>query len=316
MQTGCLTTILSAVLVFALLCCLCGCFMRANAPSIPTQSTPPTETSQPISPTESAPPSEPPTEAPTESRIGWYEDADGKRYYDETGTMLTGWATIDELTYYFREDGTMAQGKVTIDGVNHFFTSAGQSIILVNPWHLLPEGYEPDLVALPSALSTSGGQVDRSCYDALVQMLTDCNKECPRACVVSTYRDYDYQVKLFKRKINFYLDQGYDQAEAEKLAATVIAIPGTSEHHTGLAVDIVDTRSWDLEETQADLPAQKWLMENAWKYGFILRYPSDKTEITGIIYEPWHYRYVGTAVAAELHASGQTLEEYIDALTR
>lgn len=299
-----------------LLFCLGGCVPRND---IPTEQTDPTETSLTTEATESTPPTDPPpsTEAPTEPRIGWYEENGETWYYDETGTMCTGWQEIDGLRYYFREDGTMARGKVIIDGTATFFTSAGQTILLVNPWYSVPSGYEPDLVEMPSSLSTSGNnKVDRSCYDALIQMLTDCNKECPKACAVSCYRSYDYQVKLFNRKVNFYLNQGYEKAEAEKLAATVVAVPGTSEHHTGLAIDIVDTRSWDLEESQADLPAQKWLMENAWKYGFILRYPADKTEITGIIYEPWHYRYVGTAVAAELHASGQTLEEYIDALTR
>lgn len=316
MQNGCLISLLCTALVVTLLVCLVACVSGETGS---TGQTNPTEASSfPTDTTESTPPTDPPpsSETPTEPRIGWYEESGEKWYYSETGTMLTGWQEIDGLTYYFREDGTMAQGKVVIDDVNYFFTSAGQSILFVNPWNLLPEDYEPDLVDLPSSLSTSGGKVDRSCYDALVQMLTDCNKECPKVCVVSTYRTYDYQVKLFNRKVNFYLDKGYDKAEAEKLAATVIAIPGTSEHHTGLAVDIVDTRSWDLTEEQAELPAQKWLMENAWKYGFILRYPADKTDVTGIIYEPWHYRYVGKDVAAELHESGYTLEEYISSLTK
>ena len=80
-------------------------------------------------------------------------------------------------------------------------------------------------------------------------------------------------------------------------------------------MDIVDTRLWALEWEQADLPAQKWLMEHCWEYGFILRYPKDKIDVTGIIYEPWHYRYVGKELAAELHELGLTLEEYIHSLT-
>ena len=319
MQTGCLFSVISVFLIAMMLFCLVGCAPQNDAPTEQTATTESSLSTESTGSTQSTQSSDPPpsSEAPTDPRTGWYEENGEKWYYDESGVMLTGWQEIDGLQYYFRDDGTMARGKVVIDGANHFFTSAGQSILLVNPWNPLPEGYEPDLVEMPSSLSTSGNnKVDRSCYDALIQMLTDCNKECPKACAVSCFRSYDYQVKLFNRKVNFYLDKGYEKAEAEKLAAAVVAVPGTSEHHTGLAIDIVDTRSWSLEEEQANLPAQKWLMANSWKYGFVLRYPADKTEITGIIYEPWHYRYVGKEVAAELHESGQTLEEYIDSLTK
>ena len=106
-----------------------------------------------------------------------------------------------------------------------------------------------------------------------------------------------------------YTEARNDQAKNE--AAKVISVPGTSEHHLGLAVDIVDTRSWNLNEEQENLPGQKWLMNNCWRYGFILRYPVGTEEQTGIIYEPWHYRYVGTELAEELHKSGLTLDEYL-----
>jgi D-alanyl-D-alanine carboxypeptidase len=109
--------------------------------------------------------------------------------------------------------------------------------------------------------------------------------------------------------------QGYSHEEALVEAAKVVAIPGTSEHQLGLAVDIIDTRLWALEEEQADLPAQQWLMENSWRYGWILRYPTGKSQITGIIYEPWHYRYVGRYVAAEIHELDICLEEYLTMLT-
>ena len=301
---------LSLGLVAALI--LGGCqLLSGTAPeTAPADTTPSTEVTLPSEPTE---PSTPPV---TELRTGWYDEGDDRYYYDESGVMLTGWQAVGDSLYYFREDGTMAKGMVTIDGVAHFFTSAGAEILLVNPWYSLPADYTPDLVELNTSISVDGQKVDRSCYDALVQMITDCNKECPTACVVSSYRTNEYQEGLFQKKIKFYLDQGYDQEEATRLAATVIAIPGTSEHQLGLAVDIVDTRSWSLNDGQADLPAQKWLMENSWKYGFVLRFPKDKTDVTGIIYEPWHYRYVGIEVAAELHESGLTLEEYITNLTK
>jgi D-alanyl-D-alanine carboxypeptidase len=111
------------------------------------------------------------------------------------------------------------------------------------------------------------------------------------------------------------MQEGMTEEDARREAATVIAVPGTSEHQLGLAVDIIDTKLWALEEEQENLPAQKWLMENSWRYGFILRYPKDRIDSTGIIYEPWHYRYVGTDVAKEIYDSGMTLEEYIESLT-
>ena len=97
--------------------------------------------------------------------------------------------------------------------------------------------------------------------------------------------------------------------EAE--AARWVAQPGTSEHQTGLALDIVAAGYQILDEEQEDTAEQKWLMENSWKYGFILRYPSEKSDITGIGYEPWHYRYVGKAAAADIYRTGVCLEEYL-----
>ena len=291
-----------------------GCHLLPGAPvdTTPPDTTPSSEaTSIPTEP--STEPSVPPT---TELRTGWYEDGEDRYYYDESSVMLAGWQAIDDTLYYFREDGRMARGMVTIDGVAHFFSSAGAPILLVNPWYTVPAGYTPDLVELSTSISTSGQKVDRSCYDALLQMIADCNKECPKVCVVSSYRTHEYQEGLFQKKVNFYLNQGYGQEEAVELAGTVVAVPGTSEHQLGLAVDIIDTRSWNLNEGQADLPAQQWLMENSWKYGFILRYPKDTTDSTGIIYEPWHYRYVGKEVAKEIHDLGITLEEYITSLTK
>ena len=94
-------------------------------------------------------------------------------------------------------------------------------------------------------------------------------------------------------------------------AAKSVAIPGTSEHQLGLAVDLVDANYGYLNEYQAETPTQQWLMENSWQFGFILRYPVDKSEITGIIYEPWHYRYVGKENAKDIYESGLCLEEWL-----
>ena len=149
-------------------------------------------------------------------------------------------------------------------------------------------------------------------------MIDDCNeamKGKTSAYVVSGYRTMQRQTNNFNNKVNKLMAQGMSREEAEKKAATVIAIPGTSEHQLGLAVDILDTEIWDLVQEQENLPGQIWLMENSWRYGFILRYPKDKTDETGIIYEPWHYRYVGQELAQYLYENNLTLETYLAALS-
>ena len=93
-----------------------------------------------------------------------------------------------------------------------------------------------------------------------------------------------------------------------------MAVPGTSEHQLGLAVDIVDRSNQNLDESQEDTAVQQWLMAHSWEYGFILRFPTGKSDITGIIYEPWHYRYVGRDAAKEIYDRGICLEEYLDGL--
>jgi D-alanyl-D-alanine carboxypeptidase len=245
---------------------------------------------------------------------GWL-DADGERYYLlEDGTVHVGWMVENDNMYYLRENGVMAKGMVLIDGVKNYFTGTGAYILLVNPWNKIPEGYEPELKTMTKYGANM--KVDVRCYNELMQMLEDCRKQCQTAVVCSSYRSIATQENLFENRIKRFMNEGYDRAEAERRAAQVVAVPGTSEHHLGLAVDIVDNTNWNLDESQEKTPVQKWLMANSWKYGFILRYPKGKTEVTGIIYEPWHYRYVGKELAKELYESGLTLEEYLDQLTQ
>jgi D-alanyl-D-alanine carboxypeptidase len=296
---------ISAVLLCLL---LIGC---AQEPSVETTLPPETTVHPTTQPTTE------PTTVPTTVPLvtGWIEEGGNRYYYSEDGIPVTGWLELDGSTYYFREDGTMATGEVIIDGTACHFTSQGKRIIMVNPWNYVPADYEPDLVPLTSAYGVQNSQVDRSCYDALIAMIDDCNKAAPQAYVVSSYRTHQQQTDNFNRKVKFYMDQGYYEETAKQQAALSIAIPGTSEHQLGLAVDIIDTDLWVLDSRQAELPAQKWLMEHSWEYGFILRYPYNKIDVTGIIYEPWHYRYVGKTVAKEIHELGICLEEYLDMLT-
>lgn len=240
---------------------------------------------------------------------GWLELGGTRYYLNENGVLQTGWLELDGQSYYLKADGSVSRGKVTIDNRTYHFTASGAKIILANPWNLIPYDYAPDLV-----YAEDGYQVDRSCQESLLQMLADCRKAGFEVKIISAYRSQQTQIELYNNKVWYYINRGYDEATARKEAATVVAIPGTSEHQLGLAVDLVDRNYQQLDEAQENTPAQKWLMEHCWEYGFILRYPNDKSASTGIIYEPWHYRYVGTALAQELHTSKQCLEEYLNLL--
>lgn len=180
------------------------------------------------------------------------------------------------------------------------------NLILVNKWKHIPDDYEVNLTQLKN-----GHSVDERIYPDLQEMMDDCREEGLNPVICSSYRTNEKQTRLFNRKINQYLDMGYSQSEAEKLAGEIVAIPGTSEHQLGLALDIVDESYQELDEKQEQTDVQQWLMANSWKYGFILRYPTDKCDITGITYEPWHYRYVGRRAAQDIYEAGICLEEYL-----
>ena len=246
---------------------------------------------------------------------GWME-MDGRLYYfQDNGMTLNGWHEVEGIRRYFRADGSMARGEEEIDGVKHFFTSTGAEVELVNPWNPVPEGYTVELKELSLHYAVDDIWVDVRIYDALIEMMDACNEAAPRCCVTSAYRTQEDQAEIFQNRVNRFLGQGYTQEEAEEQAKTMASVPGYSEHQLGLAVDIVDTRSWSGASPEGqEYPALEWLMEHSWEYGFILRYPDDKAEVTGIMFESWHYRYVGKELARELHDSGLTLEEYLQNL--
>lgn len=179
-------------------------------------------------------------------------------------------------------------------------------LLLVNPWNALPEGYEVRLTRLKN-----GHAIDERCYPDLQNMMDDCRAGGLSPVICSSYRTQEKQESLFQNQVVGLIAQGFSEQDARREAAKAVAVPGTSEHQLGLAVDIVDLTYQILDETQEKTAVQKWLIENSWKYGFILRYPNDKREITGIIYEPWHYRYVGKAAAKEINERGICLEEYL-----
>lgn len=185
----------------------------------------------------------------------------------------------------------------------------GWRLLLVNPWHALPAGYEVTLTQLKN-----GHAVDERCYPDLQAMMDDCRAAGLNPVICSSYRTQEKQEQLFAAQMAPYLAAGCSPEEARRQAAQAVAVPGTSEHQLGLAVDIVDEANQNLDESQEDTAVQQWLMAHSWQYGFILRYPNEKSEVTGIIYEPWHYRYVGKAAAEEIWRQGVCLEEYLQQL--
>lgn len=175
---------------------------------------------------------------------------------------------------------------------------------LVNAEYPLSGDYLPETSSLPNGLL-----VDSRIYADLTDMLSAGAAEGLEFAVCSAYRSYEFQQELFDNQVQTQLLGGLSMAEAYTAAKTVVAEPGTSEHNLGLSADIVALSYQLLDEGQADTAETKWLHENAWNYGFVVRYPDGKQDITGIIFEPWHYRYVGREAAEYMVANGLCLEE-------
>ena len=180
------------------------------------------------------------------------------------------------------------------------------NLLLVNDWNPLPAGYDSDV----SFSTVSGGkQVDSRIIDAVNRMLNDA--AAYDLAVVSAYRPKEEQDILYWRKVKQYTDKGYSDLEAQKVGGTIVKRPGFSEHNCGLAMDVGGSGDYTLEQTFANTPAYAWLIEHCADYGFILRFPEGKEDITGVIYEPWHYRYVGEEAARYIMDNDLCLEEYL-----
>lgn len=181
-------------------------------------------------------------------------------------------------------------------------------LTVVNAWTPMDPDYVPELATVIEEY-----QLDARCASVVWEMMQDCREGgfgYPMIC--SAYRSQEFQVELFENKIDRIAMEKYcTREEAIRLASKEVAFPGTSEHQLGLAADIIDETYPYLNEHQETTGTQVWLKEHAPDYGFILRYPEGTSDITGIIYEPWHYRYVGVKFAKEITKSGMTLEEYV-----
>lgn len=177
-------------------------------------------------------------------------------------------------------------------------------LVLVNSKNSLPKNYDIELTML-----SNGVCVDKRIYPSLQQMFDDARSQGINPIVREGFRTRDDQEEIMQNRINKYISEGYSKSEAKNKAGEEVAAPGTSEHELGLAIDI------NAGEGSSSEQVYSWLSKNAYKYGFILRYPNGKESITGIEYEPWHYRYVGKETAKEIYDKQITLEEYLKELS-
>ena len=202
-----------------------------------------------------------------------------------------------ETTAYEKKVYTFEEIDESVDGT-------GWNLILVNKDNPVPDDYSISFTDL-----SNGKQVDTRIYPALQKMFDDARATGIDLFVREGYRTRDAQQRIMDSRIQQYMDQGNSREDAEALAKQYVAEPGTSEHELGISVDINANNN-----ISSDDAVYGWLDENAYKYGFIKRYPSDKTDITGINNEPWHYRFVGQEAAKEMKETGMCLEEYLEYL--
>ena len=181
------------------------------------------------------------------------------------------------------------------------------NLILVNDYNPLPENFESTIHI--ADFRGPGKQCDARIVEPLNQMIKA--GSAYNLTPISMFRDRKQQAKLYNNEVAKWQGQGYSLENAKIKAATVVKRPGESEHNTGLTLDILGSGHTSLTESFEKTPAFKWLVEHCAEYGFILRYPKGKENITAVIYEPWHYRYVGVEAAKEIMSRDITLEEYI-----
>ena len=186
-------------------------------------------------------------------------------------------------------------------------------MVLVNHTSKMPDDYTFDTKECGSATAVNKTLQTAAC-DAFLEMQKAAAADGVTVWMQSGYRSVKYQTSLYERKTKDYLDKGYDNATAREKAAAVVNPPGYSEHNCGLAADLNSPEHTGLDEGFEKTAAFRWLCEHAGDYGFILRYPRDAEDKTEIIYEPWHWRYVGVENAAKINASGLCFEEYIETL--
>lgn len=232
-----------------------------------------------------------------------YEDAEFHGFNEVDKYAIDEILESNEMHINFQSNN-----KAQKDPVGHQptgFSKDDWKLVLINKQHPVPEHYEFTLGTIKGKM-----QCDERIIEDLWSMLHGAKKDGVNLVICSPYRDMERQEMLFNRKVTRYMNKGMSYMDAYKLAGQTVTVPGASEHQIGLALDIVSDSYTELDAGFGDTQAGKWLVKNCAKYGFILRYPKGKEYITGIEYEPWHFRYVGTDAATVIMDSGITLEEF------
>lgn len=213
--------------------------------------------------------------------------------------------TLDDIL----EANELSRGIATQEDYGSQLSADDWQLVLVNKQHPVPEDYTFTLGTITGSM-----KCDVRIIDELMAMMEAAKADGINLMICSPYRDYNRQTVLFNRKIDYYMDKGYSYMEAYKIASITVTVPGASEHQIGLALDIVSNTYTSLDIGFGETDAGIWLREHGYEYGFILRYPLGKEYITGIQYEPWHYRYVGKKAATAIMKQGITLEEFLEDL--
>lgn len=181
-------------------------------------------------------------------------------------------------------------------------------LILVNKQNPLDSVYEPSL----RWICDGRLQIQEIVYEDLVDMLEAGEEAGHTYWIASAYRSRERQEELMEAEIEKNMRKGLSREEARKKSEETLMEPGCSEHETGLALDILVSENVTMDIHQAEEPGNQWLCEHAWEYGFVLRYPEEKTDLTGINYEPWHFRYVGKEMAEYMQREDLCLEEFYE----
>jgi D-alanyl-D-alanine carboxypeptidase len=215
--------------------------------------------------------------------------------------------TADALVEVSQADSV--DGAEYADAPKVTFDKNDWKLLLINKQHTIPEDYEFTLGTIKGSM-----RCDERIIEPLTQMFAAAKQDGVNLIVCSPYRDMARQEYLFDRKVKNYQSTGMSYMDAYKKASITVTLPGASEHQVGLAVDVISDTYTSLEVGFADTEAGKWLAKHSWEYGFILRYPLGKEEITGIQFEPWHFRYVGIDAAEVITSQNITLEEFVENL--
>lgn len=210
------------------------------------------------------------------------------------------------LFFIIHEKSVHSNDDVKKDYTELYNDTKKRELILVNKNNMLPSCWKVQLVELKN-----NQFIDSQAYPALQDMFNDMENIGLKPVICSSYRTEEKQQYLYQKKLNEYINAGYLYEDAIKEASQWVAPPNYSEHQTGLAVDIVSLDYQLLDEGQEGTFEQEWLINNSWKYGFVLRYPKEKKNVTHVHYEPWHYRYVGKIVAKIMYENSLCLEEYL-----